>query len=346
MVDKMAASANISIQRAQFEVIARNEYTKTDEKNPVDCTLFYLALRKKQVLVGLWRMATWNKEQRGTQKMLANNFTDPRWQTAAMKNAYALLGLRRFGVCPNDKDVASNADHVAEYAAAFFLLADKPKDAVNILATQTNDLQLAIAVARVYEGDNGPVLKELLIEKALPEAARTGNRWLATWAFWTLGEKHKALRALLEPLEDLIPIPAPLPSSRAKHYRNNEPSLVHYYSMLRTKIQKTPGNKTELLSPKAEHDLVMRSAMCYIRAGCDSMALDLVRNWRYTDRAKQRPVKTATAAESKEVAASDDEAEPEHQTAMPAATTLNAPAQRKKVYEEPSAASIMDNFNF
>lgn len=78
-------------------MIARNEYTKTDEKNPIDCSLFYLALRKKQVLVGLWRMATWNKEQRATQKMLANNFDDPRWKTAAMKNAYALLGRRRFG---------------------------------------------------------------------------------------------------------------------------------------------------------------------------------------------------------------------------------------------------------
>lgn len=104
-MDAIGFFVNIGVQRTQFEVIARNEYTKTDEKNPVDCTLFYLALRKKQVLVGLWRMATWNKEQRGTQKMLANNFADPRWQTAAMKNAYALLGLRRFGMSASDKDI-------------------------------------------------------------------------------------------------------------------------------------------------------------------------------------------------------------------------------------------------
>ena len=85
------------LQRTHFENIARNEYTKTDERNPIDCSLFYLALKKKQVLIGLWRMATWNREQGATQRLLANNFSDPRWQTAAQKNAYALLGRRRFG---------------------------------------------------------------------------------------------------------------------------------------------------------------------------------------------------------------------------------------------------------
>jgi hypothetical protein len=91
---------NICIQRAQFEVIARNEYTKTEEKNPVDCSLYYIALKKKAVLTGLWRMATWSREQGAVQKLLSNNFNEPRWQTAALKNAYALMGKRRFGTVP------------------------------------------------------------------------------------------------------------------------------------------------------------------------------------------------------------------------------------------------------
>lgn len=85
------------LQRTQFEVIARNEYTKSEDKNPADCSLFYLALRKKAVLQGLWRMAGWNKEQAATQKLLANNFSDPKWKRVALKNAYALLSRRRFG---------------------------------------------------------------------------------------------------------------------------------------------------------------------------------------------------------------------------------------------------------
>ena len=47
--------------------------------------------------MGLWRMASWNREQRATQKLLANNFQEAKWKTAALKNAYALLGRHRFG---------------------------------------------------------------------------------------------------------------------------------------------------------------------------------------------------------------------------------------------------------
>lgn len=84
-----------------FENIARNEYTKSEPKNPVDCSLFYIALRKKTMLQGLWRMASWSREQGATQKLLANNFDDARWKRAALKNAYALLSKHRFGTSRN-----------------------------------------------------------------------------------------------------------------------------------------------------------------------------------------------------------------------------------------------------
>lgn len=59
------------------------------------------------------------------------------------------------------------------------------------------DMQLAIAIARVYEGDDGPVLKELLEDRILPLATNEGNHWLATWAFWMLKRKDKAVQSLL-----------------------------------------------------------------------------------------------------------------------------------------------------
>lgn len=83
------------------------------------------------------------------------------------------------------------------YAAAFFLLADCLKDAVNVCLNQLKDLQLAVAITRVFEGDNGPVLRELLEEKVLPLAAQEGNRWLASWAFWMLRRRDMAVRALI-----------------------------------------------------------------------------------------------------------------------------------------------------
>ncbi|KAM0322947.1 hypothetical protein ACHAQA_009046 [Verticillium albo-atrum] len=176
--------------RTQFEHIARNEYTKSDMKNPIDCSLYYLALRKKTVLQGLWRMASWNKEQAATQRLLANNFEDPKWRTTALKNAYALLSKRRF-----------------EYAAAFFLLADRLQDAVNVCLNQLKDLQLAIAIARVHGGDSSPVLRKLLEDEVLSVAAREGNRWLASWAFWMLGRKDMAVRSLITPVYTLLETP-------------------------------------------------------------------------------------------------------------------------------------------
>ena len=59
------------------------------------------------------------------------------------------------------------------------------------------DIQLGIAIARVYDGDEGLVFKELLEEKVLPLAATEGNRWMATWAFWMLGRRDIAVQALI-----------------------------------------------------------------------------------------------------------------------------------------------------
>ncbi|KNG49742.1 wd repeat-containing protein [Stemphylium lycopersici] len=248
--------------RAQFEVIARNEYTKTEEKNPVDCALYYIALRKKPVLVGLWRMATWSREQAATHRLLSNNFNEERWKTAALKNAYALMGRRRF-----------------EYAASFFLLADHLHDAVSVLHNQLGDTQLAIAVARVYGGDDSPVLLDFLKNKILPQAAREGNRWLAIWAYWLLNRKDMAVRALVTPLSDLLDVPE-ITNPLAKSYLTDDPALVVLYKQLREKSLQTLRGAT-MVGLREEWDFVLHTAGLYDRMGCDVLALDLVKTWEF-----------------------------------------------------------------
>ncbi|KAI9892011.1 MAG: regulator of (H+)-ATPase in vacuolar membrane [Vezdaea aestivalis] len=253
---------DVTALRAQMEIVARNQYTQTDEKNPVDCSLFYFALRKKNVVLGLWRMASWNREQRSTQRLLANDFQETNWKTTALKNAYALLGKHRY-----------------EYAAAFFLLADCLKDAVNVCANQMDDIQLAIAITRVYDGDDSPLLKDLIEEKVLPEAARLGNRWLATWAFWMLGRRDLAVRSLISPIYTLLKTPSS-PDLRSKLFLTNDPALVIMYKQLRDMTLQTLKGASKI-HPKAEWDFVMHNARHYDRMGCDFLALDLVRNWEF-----------------------------------------------------------------
>lgn len=89
------------------------------------------------------------------------------------------------------------ANWYLEYAAAFFLLAGHLRDAAHVCLNQVGDLQLAIAITRAYEGDDGPVLKGILEERVLPEAASDGNRWMASWAFWMLGRRDMAVRSLI-----------------------------------------------------------------------------------------------------------------------------------------------------
>ena len=68
-----------------------------DMRDPTACSLFYFALGKAKLVLGLWRQAAWHKEQAQMLKFLNNDFTQPRWRTAALKNAFALLSKRRFG---------------------------------------------------------------------------------------------------------------------------------------------------------------------------------------------------------------------------------------------------------
>ncbi|KAI9672294.1 MAG: regulator of (H+)-ATPase in vacuolar membrane [Alyxoria varia] len=347
---------DVDALKSQFEIIARNEYTKTDERNPIDCSLHYLALGKKSVLQGLWRMATWNRERGATMRILENDFKDPRWRTAAQKNAYTLLGKRR-----------------VEYAASFFLLADRLKDAVGVLANQLGDIQLAIAVARVSEGNDGPVLRDLLETTVLPQAVREGSKWLASWAFSMLGRWEMAVKALLYPPHELVKQTEP-PPAEARSYLNEDPSLISMYTHIRDKAFRNP-REAPRLSPNEEWDFVMRSVRLYCRMGCDTLALDLgkpplpvlsmcvdalqltepikVRNWKFSTQGSQYAQTTAngvdaTAGVTKALGATSLE-EGVDNDAVPSDDASEASKKDetgKKVVEEPSASSILDTFDF
>src|SRR5882762_8523634 len=140
-----------------MEVIARNEYLAGDNRDPTACSLFYFALGKVKLVHGLWRQAAWHKEQAVMLKFLNNDFSEPRWRTAALKNAYALLSKQRFGKLYCRLRFLYTCELVsslAEYAAAFFVLGGSLRDAVNVCIRQLDDFQLAVALARLLEQDD------------------------------------------------------------------------------------------------------------------------------------------------------------------------------------------------
>ena len=85
----------------------------------------------------------------------------------------------------------------AEYAAAFFLLGGSLKDAVSVCLKNIGDWQLAVALVRVIEGDDSPILRDILNNTVVPLAFKEGNRYLASWAFWMLRRRDLAVRILV-----------------------------------------------------------------------------------------------------------------------------------------------------
>ncbi|KAK4626540.1 Regulator of V-ATPase in vacuolar membrane protein 1 [Fulvia fulva] len=227
---------------AVFEQLGQTAYRSESPPNPVNASMYYLALHKKATLLALWRIATWHKEQRTTMNFLKKDFAQPDAKTAAKKNAYALMGKRRF-----------------HYSAAFFLLADDPSSAIAILAGQCEDPQLAIAVARLYCGDGSSELKKLLDDRIMPQAQQEGNRWLMSWCHSVMKNKLEAADSLVRPLDGLV-----------KTWKQDDPVTVSLYSPLR-------GNTPS----EHEYDAVLRSARLLRRMGLWLLALELVSQWEF-----------------------------------------------------------------
>jgi len=116
-----------------------------------------------------------------------NDFTQHRWSTAALKNAFALLAKQRY-----------------EHAVAFFLLANKLWDAVEVCISRLHDPQLALVIVRLYEGDGGPTYNRFLKEHILginceskAELVPHSNPFLRSIAYWLVQDYSQSLETLL-----------------------------------------------------------------------------------------------------------------------------------------------------
>jgi len=128
----------------------------------------------------------------------------------------------------------------------------------------------------VYEGDDGPGLKQLLQDKVLPVAAQQGDRWLAHWAFDMIGRRDLAMRCLAGSLTDIVDVKlTPAQIQEASHFRNSDPALLFYYRQLRDLVVPPGQDPYPALEPAEEWDFIMRTVRTYMRAGCAALALTI-----------------------------------------------------------------------
>ena len=178
---------NYALKRL-IEQVAKTAFQTNQD--PLDAALFYIAMKKKSLVWGLYRSIN----DRRMTEFFQNNFTEDKWRKAALKNAYALLGKQRF-----------------KHAAAFFLLAGSLWDAVEVCLNKLEDIQLAMVITRLYEGDIEavcPTLKKILYQEILGCDSNGSNHchdkahpdpFLRSISYWMLQDYNSALTTLLEP---------------------------------------------------------------------------------------------------------------------------------------------------
>lgn len=175
-----------TLLRQCIEKLAKASYQA--KQDPLDAAIYYIAMKKKSIVWGLFRS---RNDDRMT-SFFSNNFNEDRWRKAALKNAFTLLGKQRF-----------------EHAVAFFLLANSLNDALEVCLTKLEDIQLAMIIARLYEGEHDltpPSFKKLLYEEILG-CDKVGNNYdasrahpdpfLRSMALWILKDYSGSLSTLL-----------------------------------------------------------------------------------------------------------------------------------------------------
>ncbi|XP_052140399.1 uncharacterized protein LOC127760221 isoform X2 [Oryza glaberrima] len=169
---------NVSQLRTRMEKLARLQYLKS--KDPKDCALLYIALNRTKVLVGLFKISRDEKDKR-LYEFLSRNFQEEKHKSAALKNAYVLMGR-----------------HQWELAIAFFLLGGDTSSAISVCAKNLQDEQLAIVICRLLEGSGGPLERNLIANVLLPEAVDKGDHWLSSLLEWMLGNYSQSVNQLLD----------------------------------------------------------------------------------------------------------------------------------------------------
>ncbi|KAJ9128222.1 hypothetical protein QFC24_000514 [Naganishia onofrii] len=241
------------------EILARNHFV-TEGRNPIPTSIYYFALRKPKTVWGLWRQVS-HPERAAMIKFLQNNFEDPRWQTAAVKNAYALLGKQRF-----------------QYAAAFFLLGECPKDAIHVCIKQLQDYDLAIFIARTRH-DRATLLPWLIETYLQPKAKASDDKWLLHWCHWVQGQKENAIRVLYVPRANESAADS-VPSDDAYH-RDDATTMAVLLSDFKSRPEMKKLCAT-VVPIELEMDIVRYSASRLRAIGCEALALSVIRDWRFT----------------------------------------------------------------
>ncbi|GFO28212.1 Dmx-like protein 2 [Plakobranchus ocellatus] len=166
--------------------VANTAFKKS--KKPMDAALYYLAMKKKTIVKSLFKTVHDGKME----TFFGQDFENEKNRRIAMKNAYHLLSKGQY-----------------QHAVALFFLAGQIDMAVNVILDKLEDLQLAIVLCRLHDGESmlPDSVKRLFYENILGLDANGENYeakkahpdpFLRSMALWQLKDYQSSLQTLLE----------------------------------------------------------------------------------------------------------------------------------------------------
>ncbi|OQR78759.1 dmX protein 2 [Tropilaelaps mercedesae] len=256
---------NTSLKKL-IERVAKSAFQA--QQNPLDASFYYMALKKKNILTGLFRSVNDKKMT----EFFQNNFNEDRWRRAALKNAYALLGKQKF-----------------QHAAAFFLLANDLKSAVQVCLNNLDDLQLAMILVRLYDGGEVETYPDSLKPMVYTNVLGCNERgddchssqahpdpFIRSMAFWILKRYEDALSTLLQTDIGCAHAAYREPSGEGKETAGSDPAVFNFYLYLRTHPFVVRRNLARLMKDRRQSRAIMLSGFNSVAKGEDSHGADTI----------------------------------------------------------------------
>jgi len=163
-----------------IEKLAVKEYQK--RKNPLDSVLFYAALDKVSVLLGLFKADRGKPESEFMGQFLSKDFSVKENRDLAMNYAFGFMRKQKY-----------------KAAASFMLIARNQDYAIRIIARNMGDYPLAIMFCRLFGrgSPSDPLFQEIVQDVILDHALKEKDLWLAHLAFWILDKKTDAVNCVM-----------------------------------------------------------------------------------------------------------------------------------------------------
>ncbi|XP_048835403.1 dmX-like protein 1 isoform X1 [Brienomyrus brachyistius] len=248
--------------RRCMEKVAKAAFQRNND--PLDAAIFYLAMKKKAVVWGLYR----SQQNVKMTAFFSNNFSEDRWRRAALKNAFSLLGKQRF-----------------LHSIAFFLLAGSLKDAVEVCLDKMQDLQLALVISRLYESEfeASSTYRNILHRHVLGHEAPAQiqqDPFLRSMAHWILEDYSQALDTLLVQPEGRVAVPSPEVFNFYTYLRMHPLLLRRHFRHPESRSSAQVGLATETRLADSitllERRLFFSAAYAHLQAGCPMLALEVL----------------------------------------------------------------------